>query len=33
MSGKRTCKYYGVCGSPNNCLRCKGYEKDKKEEK
>lgn len=27
MGGKKTCKYYKTCGSSENCLRCKGYEK------
>lgn len=28
--GKKTCKYYKTCGSINNCICCKGYEKGKK---
>lgn len=31
--GKKTCKYYMACGSYENCLRCKGYEKKAKEGK
>lgn len=30
LGGKKTCKYYSTCGNVNNCLRCKGYEKKKK---
>lgn len=25
MGGKKTCKYYKVCGAKENCSRCKGY--------
>jgi len=25
--GKKTCKYYNACGSSDNCVRCKGYER------
>lgn len=29
--GKKTCKYYSVCGTKENCVKCKGYEpKEKK---
>lgn len=28
MSGKRSCKYYDTCGSPENCSRCGGYQKN-----
>lgn len=28
--GKRTCKYYKVCGNAENCKRCTAFEKDKK---
>lgn len=27
--GKRTCKYYRVCGNTENCKRCTSYEKDR----
>ena len=30
MSGKRTCKYYSVCGSIDNCGKCTGFEKVEK---
>lgn len=30
LGGKKTCKYYKTCGNKDNCLRCKGYEKEKK---
>lgn len=30
---KKTCKYYKACGNSENCSRCKGYEKKKKENK
>lgn len=26
---KKSCKYYAVCGSNENCKRCKGYVKMK----
>lgn len=29
--GKKTCKYYNTCGNSENCLRCKGYEKKRKQ--
>lgn len=25
--GKRTCKYYQVCGNAENCKYCKSFEK------
>ena len=28
MKTKTTCKYTKTCGSPENCYRCKGYEKE-----
>ena len=28
--GKRTCKYYGVCGNAENCKRCESFERRKK---
>lgn len=28
--GKRTCKYYNVCGNAENCKRCNSFEKEKK---
>ena len=31
--GKKTCKYYKSCGNSENCLRCKSFEKVKKNEK
>jgi len=27
---KRSCKYWPVCGSKDNCARCKGYQKKDK---
>lgn len=27
--GKRTCKYYKVCGNAENCKRCKAYTKNR----
>lgn len=30
MGGKKTCKYYKTCGNSENCLRCKGYVKERK---
>ena len=30
LGGKKTCKYYKICGNKDNCLKCKGYEKEKK---
>lgn len=29
--GKKTCKYYKACGNTDNCRRCGGYEKRKKQ--
>lgn len=31
--GKRTCKYYKVCGNAENCKRCSSFEKEKKNER
>ena len=28
--GKKSCKYYKVCGNTENCKHCTGYEKVKK---
>lgn len=28
--GRSDCKYYKACGSTDNCKRCTGYEKEKK---
>lgn len=33
LGGKKTCKYYNVCGNVENCKNCKGYQKKNKEEK
>ena len=33
LGGKKTCKYYKVCGNVTNCLKCKGYEKRKENRK
>lgn len=33
LGGKKTCKYYAACGNTENCKRCEGYEKTKKNKK